>query len=228
MDMKNNNEEYWIRNPIVLVDINRLNYFYPQSSMTFAEQINSIIRLAIYIGIILSFVYKNYLFLYIPIIVMVGSIIVYYSSSPKVRESYNMNLPPPQPNYDYNELVEQKIKEENPQESCVPPTDENPFMNFLLSDDPRRPPACQPSNPKIKEQIQEKFHKNLFMDVNDIYNKQNSQREFYTMPSTTIPNEQGNFAKWLYGLPPTCKEGNGAMCVAGNTERLNGESYQFH
>ena len=43
-------------------------------------------------------------------------------------------------------------------------------------------------------------------DVNDVFGKMNSQRQFYTMPSTTIPNAQDDFAKWLYLNPKTCKE----------------------
>ncbi len=34
----------------------------------------------------------------------------------------------------------------------------------------------------------------------------NSQRQFFTMPWTTIPNAQNEFAKWLYLNPKTCKE----------------------
>jgi hypothetical protein len=50
------------------------------------------------------------------------------------------------------------------------------------------------------------FGHNLFTDVDDLFGKMNSQRQFYTMPSTTIPNKQGEFAKWLYSNPKTCKE----------------------
>ncbi len=37
-------------------------------------------------------------------------------------------------------------------------------------------------------------------------------RQFYIMPSTTIPNDQTGFAKWLYTLPETCKE-NQKYCI---------------
>jgi hypothetical protein len=47
------------------------------------------------------------------------------------------------------------------------------------------------------------------------------------MPSTTIPNDQTAFAKWLYLSPPTCKEGNGAQCVANNYERLEGRTQNY-
>ena len=48
------------------------------------------------------------------------------------------------------------------------------------------------------------------------------------MPNTTVPNNQGDFAQWLYGVPKTCKEGNGNQCVGNNLEKLNGESYKFY
>ena len=54
----------------------------------------------------------------------------------------------------------------------------------------------------------------------DIFNKNITQRQFYTMPVTTIPNEQTKFANWLYATPPTCKEGNGDQCVKYNLEFL--------
>ena len=50
--------------------------------------------------------------------------------------------------------------------------------------------------------------------MNDIYNNRNSQRQYYTMPNTQIPNDQTSFARWLYATPPSCKEGNGLQCAA--------------
>jgi len=72
-----------------------------------------------------------------------------------------------------------------------------------------------------------KFSKGLFKDINSLYNNENSQREFYTTPNTSIPNKQGELANWLYKVPPTCKEGNGFQCVGNSIEKLNGMSYQF-
>ena len=54
----------------------------------------------------------------------------------------------------------------------------------------------------------------LFRDVNDLFGKNNSQRQFYTVPGNSIPNDQDTFAKWLYATPKTCKEGNGLQCAA--------------
>ena len=64
------------------------------------------------------------------------------------------------------------------------------------------------NNVGIKNIIENKFNDDLYLDSNDLFNRRNSQRQFYTMPNTSIPNGQNDFAKWLYSTGPTCKEGN--------------------
>lgn len=88
------------------------------------------------------------------------------------------------------------------------PTDDNPFMNPNLITDPRDKPRAtlNINNPELDEQITKMFDKNLFQETGDIFNKENSQRQFITVPSTVIGGEQTSFAKWLYQAPPTCKE----------------------
>ena len=65
---------------------------------------------------------------------------------------------------------------------------------------------------KVQDVIEDNFSSNLFQDMTDIYNNRNSQRQYYTMPNTQIPNDQTSFAKWCYATPTTCKEGNGLQC----------------
>jgi hypothetical protein len=79
-------------------------------------------------------------------------------------------------------------------------------------------------NEEIKNEIEDKFSFNLYQDVNDVFGKSNSQRQFYTTPVTTIPNKQDDFAKWLYGKNETCKENNGFQCINNNPRYLNAES----
>ena len=38
----------------------------------------------------------------------------------------------------------------------------------------------------------------------------------------TTPNDRDTFMKWCYSRPKTCKEGNGAQCVANNYYNLRG------
>ena len=102
---------------------------------------------------------------------------------------------------------------------CQLPTSNNPFMNVMLTDDTNSKQACDISNRRVKKLMNNKFKENLFNDVEDVYDRKNSQRQFYTMPSTTVPNNQDTFQNWLYKTPPTCKEGNGNQCV-GNLHTL--------
>jgi hypothetical protein len=113
---------------------------------------------------------------------------------------------------------------------CQKPTVHNPFMNFNIITDPRkRPPGCLSyDRPDIKDQIEDKFGYNLYRNVSDLYGKSNSQREYYTMPSTTMPNDQTAYAKWLYNTGSTCKE-NTIKCApetgAGFTSNMFVQSY---
>ena len=94
--------------------------------------------------------------------------------------------------------------------SCRIPTIDNPFMNPNVTDygTGDHPVACNTSDDKIKNTIVDKFNSNLYRNIEDIWEIQNSQRQFYTIPSTSIPNQQKEFAEWLYKSPITCKEDN--------------------
>ena len=61
--------------------------------------------------------------------------------------------------------------------------------------------------------------KNL-KDASDIFDHSNSNRQFYTVPGNTFPNNRDTFMKWCYSRPKTCKEGNGAQCVANQYYNL--------
>ena len=104
---------------------------------------------------------------------------------------------------DFSELTESFESKKDTE--CRPPSLNNPFMNVLLSDDRTVDEACKYTK-ETRAQIDSAFNSNLYQDVDDVYGTNNSQRQFYTMPSTTIPNNQDQFAKWLYKTGPTCKE----------------------
>jgi hypothetical protein len=91
--------------------------------------------------------------------------------------------------------------------TCKKPTKDNPFMNPLLSDINKEiPVACNSNDDEINDEIENKFNKDLYRDVGDLYNIKNSQRQFYTVPVTSNPPDTTTFAKWLYKVPATCKE----------------------
>jgi hypothetical protein len=101
----------------------------------------------------------------------------------------------------------------------TPPKARNLFMNVLLDEikyNPGRPAAASVDNPIVKQSMDDYFRVQWFSDPTDVFGKNQSQRQFVTQPSTTVPNDQGAYADWLYKIPgKTCKEG-GRYCLSGS------------
>ena len=104
---------------------------------------------------------------------------------------------------------------------CNKPSGNNPFMNPLIFDSRLRDSACDAIKPENQLQIEKEYNKYCIKDVSDVWNHNSGRRQFYTVASTTYPNDQGGFANWLYRRPPTCKEGNGAQCIANYYTPIN-------
>ena len=240
--IENNSDEFWYNDPKVLLKFDRFIEFFPNPNISLAEKLNALVRLSIYICIILIVFYGNFLYLYIPIVVLAFTFLIFKNYNPEKKE----NL------MDYKTLLnsidnEQSIRDIDPNSAqlstslddlvlkkadCSKSTVNNPFMNANLITDKRdRDPACPYyDNPEVAAKVEKNFDNNLYRDVSDLYNKRNSQRQYYTMPATTIPNEQTSFAKWLYLSPPTCKEDT-IRCVPQTTPgpqpEINLESLQL-
>ena len=99
------------------------------------------------------------------------------------------------------------------------PTAANPFMNVLLDEityNPTRPAADFATDPNNAAVLDDFFRVQWTSDPTDVFGKSQGQREFYTMPSTSIPNDQESYQNWLYLIPgKTCKEGGRDACYPG-------------
>lgn len=98
---------------------------------------------------------------------------------------------------------------------CVASTPDNPFGNALPGDDPRRGPAC-PYDEQA-DLVRRNFNRGLVRDAYDVWDRQNSQRQFVTNPVTTPVQDTVAFANACYGNPGrrTCKEDTRA-CTGHN------------
>lgn len=173
----------------------------PTVDMTIDEKLNAIMRMILFIGILSTLIFNDSKYILFVIIVLIISIFVYNYQEATIKRAEkfldNKNL----------DIVNNEI--------CVKPTVDNPFMNpnvYDINNNSNRPIACSIDNKKINENINSNFYKRLFRDVGDIYGKMSSERQFYTVPSTTIPNDQTSFGHWLYNRGPSCKENNGEQC----------------
>jgi hypothetical protein len=98
--------------------------------------------------------------------------------------------------------------------SCRKPTKDNPFMNSDVDDytNNNPPVSCNDDDENIPENITKSFNEDLYMNFEDIFEKKNSQRQFFSVPNAEVPNKQVEFANWLYKSPETCKE-NQEKCL---------------
>jgi hypothetical protein len=200
MEDNNLNDPFWINDYKILFYSQRLTDFFPTIHMTLIEKLNAIFRLSIYLSIILYLFTSNYLYFYIMIIVGLFTAFIYYNQKDNIELYFNSDSNDPE-----NSIIKTDIDKQN---NTVKPTTENPFMNINLITDNKEKQEAPSSwnNENMQKDIEDKFGYNLYRDVGDLYGKSNSQREYYTMPSTTIPNNQTSFAKWCYSVGPTCKE----------------------
>ena len=107
------------------------------------------------------------------------------------------------------------------------PTAENPYQNIVFSDylnNENIPQPCNVDSPQIQTEAQNLYNSSFFRNTSDVYERMNSQRLFLTLPVTTIPNEQTEFANWLYKTGPTCKE-NSENCTYYQTPQYESQRY---
>ena len=95
----------------------------------------------------------------------------------------------------------------------------NPFGNVLVSDLKYSPDGLKTifndvTSTESKIAMDDLFRVQWYSDPTDVFGKSQSQRQFVTQPSTTVPNDQKSYQEWLYKIPgKTCKEGNAEACM---------------
>ena len=122
---------------------------------------------------------------------------------------------------DYNTVVQKKPLYYSPEElisytqhTCKRPSIDNPMANtpITMLNTPNSVAACNADDEDIKDEVNNLLDQDLYKDVGDLFTIKNSQRQFYTMPSTAIPSNREDFQNWLYNIGETCKESS-AQCL---------------
>ena len=169
--------------------------------MSFKDKILAITNLIIFLSLIFSLIFKNVVFILLGLIIIIILFYIYlYNENVKIKQNKTLT----ENNLDF---IDNKI--------CVKPSSENPFMNPTIIDytnSNNNIKACPYINTKIEDNVNNYFKQNVYKDINDIYERNYSERQFYTVPATTIPNDRDSYQKWLYSRGKTCKENNGEQC----------------
>ena len=200
---------FWSDKISILYDKNFLFEIIPKKEYNLNRKLNALLRFTVYYSLIVFLMdtKKRYVLTFI-----VGMAIFTYLLYFKYKESF-MNK---ENNKIMNGSEDMNINELSSE--CRIPTKDNPFMNPQMSDfgnNVEVKEACTSfDNKGVQKKIDEYFEDGIFKDYADIFNNKNSQRQFFTVPGRDVPNDQGSFAQWLYGSPPTCKEGNQIDCLS--------------
>ena len=191
--------EAWFNDPKKLFE-SRDDYtkFWPTPSQDVGERINATTRFILYLCLVIFIVRKD------PRVFMLGAgsigvLYAFYKSDmiqPAVR--------PTQSDGRVQSLARSTV---------TMPTLDNPLANVLMSDysqDPDRPPAAY--YPMVEGKVKTYLDDSFPTDAADIYGRRNqAASRFYSMPSTTIPNDQTGFAEAAYGpkFRPMCRDSPG-------------------
>jgi hypothetical protein len=178
--------------------------FFPKKEYNRIQKVNAIARLSIYYSVLICLLRLDTKYLSFSFCLLILS---YFLG--------------------YVDTFQDIVNTENNTPKCTKPTDSNPFMNFTIGDqiiNPNKPAAC-PIDSVRKEQIK-KFRITAYPDPKDLFGKIVTDRNFYTMPSTTIVNDQEGFAKYLYGDFGKCKS-EGKDCLKHRDNRFHRGRYYY-
>ena len=170
----------------------------PSNDMNFREKLTAIAKLILFISFIATLIFRTFSFLLFGFIIDLFLYYVYIhynKTSTQLKEKLDMQS---------IEIMDNNF--------CVKPNKDNPFMNPNILNTNKNIKACSIDNKKINKLIDKYFQDPVYKDVNDIFNNNFSKRQFYTVPASTIPNDQEALGQWLYYKPKTCKENNGEQC----------------
>jgi Family of unknown function (DUF5762) len=175
-------DPFWGDDPSVLFQKDRLVEFFPTADQTLPERLNSISRLVVYIGIALT-VYQGKATAIHFGILLLGMLYVMYKNQTIIKLKENIQL--------------EQFSD------CRMPTQQNPYMNFLIGDTPGATRACK--GPGLQETAANLLDRQLFSDVDDLYTRNANQRLFRTMPDTTGIPDRENYANWLIKGEEGCR-----------------------
>jgi len=224
-----NNTPFWGNHPEVLLNKNEMLELWPTPEMSYDSKLNAITRLVILLTII-GFIFTFSLQLFF--IGMITILLIYFLYFMKFKEGFNLregifgkqNSP---------KIINPETLVENLKTDFYPTSSKNPFSNVLQTDikyDPDRKSAPPAFNPQVHEDITTSTkkmvqdlnpsivntNKQLFGDLYEQFNLDQSNRVFYSNANTRVANDQGAFANYLYGNMPSCRNNDTLECVKDN------------
>lgn len=220
---------FWSNDPTIIFNKESILQLWPTQQMTFEAKLNAISRIII-VMTLLGFLFTRNINIIIIGIVTLAIIFTLYKlrkqnlvSSLIKKEGFTVNSSTQPVPLSQNQMTTNPVTLETVLRSNFhPTTKKNPFGNVLLTDimdTPNRLAAAPSFNPDVyddidsavKKQTQMLYpgiintSKQLYGDLKDNYDLDNSMMRFYSTANTRICNDQGAYGEWLYGNMPSGK-----------------------
>lgn len=199
-------QEIWYRDPWQLLARDRIGVFVPLPEMPLEEQLNAVMRFALYFTGAMAALRRDAGILMFAVLAALFTYCI-FEADKRVSASKDALLE--------RLNVEDTGQPHNPR--CYAPTRANPFMNVMPGDMatfPNRPQACDITDAGVATRVNNYFDAGLHRANGDIYRRTASDRQFYTMPVTTMPNDRDAYARWLYPLPAKSQKEQGGHRLA--------------
>jgi hypothetical protein len=240
---------FWLSEPTILFNKKHITDIWPDSNMTNMEKLNAISRFVILASLLGYLITLNIGLIFVCIITLGVIAILYHVQSNKNKGDEKMKEKEKEKEKGKEKVKENftnSILYNEVKDDYTNPKQNNPMMNVLVPEivyNPTRNEAAPAFNTEVEKKInnntknyvvettfsdesakqKEYIKRKLFSDLGDSYMFDHSMRNFYTNPSTTIPNDQAGFANFCFGDMISAKEGN-EFALARNIPRL-GSTY---
>ena len=230
--------QFWTNEPTILFNKEYMLDLWPNSTMNYEQKLNAITRLIILVSILGYILTMSTRIIFVGIITLVIIFVLFKLKKQKItKEMLNEGF-----TVQGNEITgmfDKTMSTTNPVtlESVLKTdfkegTKRNPFSNVLLTeimDEPDRKAAPPSFNPDVDEKITKDVKrsvqfmnpeikntsKQLFGDLYEEFNLDQSNRVFFSTANTKITNDQGAFAQFLYNdLKYSAKESTPEGAIA--------------
>jgi hypothetical protein len=165
--------------------------FFPAKGQSPEERLNTIVRLVAYVAIAIA-AYRRATWPLFSGVGVIAALSAVHAFGVERFSGPNRGAP---------------VRASRARGQCTRSTRANPFGNVLLTEyaNADRAPACDYDD--MHDDISKHFNEGLYRNITDVYDRENSQRQFMTNPVTTNIPDTVAFAQFAYGSEARgCKE----------------------
>ena len=238
--------DFWSNDPTVLMNNEYIFELWPTTDMCYEQKLNAITRLIILISILGYILTMSKKILIVGFLTLLVIFVLFKMRKQKITNQmlnegfdvqgnevtglFDKKTNSYKDTFTLDDILKSEFKEGNKK---------NPFSNVLLPqimDEPDRKSAPPAFNADVDEDITKNVkravqnlnsdikntNKQLFGDIWEKFELDNSNRVFYSTANTKVCNDQGAYGNFLYGSMPSAKEST----PDGNMQRLK-DNYRW-